>query len=103
VPGRHRETLERARHRQHRRLQDIELVNLGLAALGDRKMRTGNDLQFKLRARLGGQFLAVIQSPDRVIIGKDDHRRHHRTREWPPARFIDPRNHRSSSGKSVTN
>ena len=55
------QSFHRPGHRQHGRLQDIDVVNLGFTTLRDRKAGTIPNFRFEPGPCLGGQFLAVIQ------------------------------------------
>src|SRR3546814_10008936 len=56
--------LDRARHREEGRLQDIDTVDFFDARLTDAPAAARLDLDLQLAAALGGEFLAVVEPHD---------------------------------------
>jgi hypothetical protein len=91
------QSFHRPGHRQHRRLQYVDLVNLGFGTLRHREARTFDNFHFEPRAFCGRQLLAVIQSDDRMIVRQYHRSSHDRASERPPAHLVDTSDHRLSS------
>ena len=90
-PLRHQpQPFDRAAHRQHRGLQDVDAVDLLDARLADAAaQRLGADLVVEALARGRREQLRVGQATDAALVVEDHRRRHHRAGQRPAARLVD--------------
>ena len=83
------ERLDRARHGQHRRPEDVDLVDLRNARDADAPaQRPRLDLRLQLGALLGAQLLGIVQAVRAIVDAQDDGGGHHRPGQRPPARLV---------------
>src|SRR3546814_12158903 len=59
--------LDRARHSEKGRLQDVDAVDLFDARLADAPAAARLDLDLQLAAALGGEFLAIVEPHDTAL------------------------------------
>ena len=86
------QSLDRARHRQQGRLQDVDAVDLRDARLADAPAAARLDLDFEFTAAFRGQFLAVVEPRD-TALAEQHRRRDDRPRERPAASLVDADDH----------
>src|SRR6185369_13799816 len=81
--------LDRARHRQHRRPKDIELIDLLNGGDAEANLRLQPDLAAQIGPALGAELLAVVDPLRHPPPVEDHRRRYDRAGKWPPARLVD--------------
>ena len=81
---------QRLGHGQLRRLQDVDAVDhLDLHAADTHRLRPIQDLRVERLPPGAGNDLAVAQALDPMAFRQDHRRRHDRSRQRPPADFVD--------------